>query len=169
MVDQGPAIKKGRRWRWILGVSLALNFVFIGLFAGAALRHAGDEPRSDRSRVSVQGYAAPYVRALPPEARRALGQKLRRGDIGERSNRAARRMAYEQMTEAMRAAPFDIARVQAILERQSQSAAGIMLSAQALWLEQIAGMSDVERAAYADRLEEVLAKRGSHKSKRPRD
>lgn len=169
MVDQGPAKKTGRRWRWVFGASLALNFVFIGMFAGAALRKAGDAPRSDGARISVQGYAAPYVRALPPDARRALGRQLRAGDVGARSSRAVRRMAYQQMAEAVRAAPFDLARVQAILEQQSQSAAGIMMSAQSLWLEQIAGMSDGERAAYADRLEEVLAKRSPRKSKLPQN
>lgn len=169
MADQEKSLNKGRKWRWILGLSLGLNLVFVGLFAGAALRFSGGERQMEKPRMSVQGYAAPYVRALPNDARRALGRQLRAEEGGRGNGRAARRQAYQQMVEALRAAPFDIVKVEALLSAQAQRASGAINTAQSLWLEQVAQMSPAERSAYVDRLIAILAKRGTRKSKPTRD
>jgi uncharacterized membrane protein len=153
--------------RWVLGGSIALNLVFIGLFAGAALRHVGGEAGAgpDHGKPNVRGYAAPYVQALPRETRRALGKELRKKDGAKRIGREARKAMYRAMVEAVRADPFDASAVQDVLKAQSDATQDALSAAQTLWAEEITKMSAAQRASYADRLEDLLARRGKPRKK----
>jgi uncharacterized membrane protein len=168
MVEQNLPRKTGNIWRWALGGSVALNLVFIGLLGGAALRSTGDIGRDgfDRGDPVMRGYATPYVRALPEDARRTLRTALRNGPDANLMSRAERRAQYRQMVDVIRAEPFEAQAARQVLDAQSQAVLGVQAAAQDLWLTQISQMSDRERAAYADRLEEVLARRGPPGKKR---
>lgn len=158
----------GKR-RWILWGSLALNLVFIGIFAGAAMRFAGGWHDGARDVSGARHYATPYVRALPGDMRRAFVADLRRDDRGLLLNRQDRRVLYQNMVDAIRAAPFDIDVARAVLTAQAEVSAQVQQVGQSIWLDRLEEMTPDERLIYADRLQEVLDRgpRGDRKS--PRD
>lgn len=157
MSDVGDTKKKWGWGRVVLITSLALNLAFVGALAGAAWRYGGDRPDRGSSDFSV-----PYIRALSPADRRAIGKELRGVHEHSKSGKAARGALFKQMSEALRAEPFDLARVEE-LSLQQRSAVGDRLSAaQGIWLKYVADMNDEERTAYADRLDEAIA-RGPHR------
>lgn len=145
-----------RRWRWVLGASLALNLLFVGLIAGAMLRHDG--PRgAGKPPPEMRGFGLPYMRALPKENRRALFDTLRDG--GYLPRRADRRAAFEEMVAAMRMQPFDASAAEAVLQGQADRLLIAQSAAQTEWLRLVSGMTDAERTAYADRMEERMEER----------
>ena len=137
----------------VLAVSLAGNLAVVGLVAGVALRGG---PLSARG--PSMGYAMPYVVALPREARREVFGAVRKDD--KLPDRRARSAQYQEMIAALEATPFDIAAVEAVLERQGAGAARVQATAQAAWLDVVARLSDDERIAYTARIEETLKRRG---------
>lgn len=153
-----------RRWRWLLGLSLALNLVFLGLVAGAAYRFAGGPGTSGSA--GMRSYATPYLMALPREARRDLHRQVRGDEGSPLPTRAVRRALYDDVLRALRVEPFEPAVVRATLQKQGDTARQVQEVAHAAWLAQVTAMSAQDRAAYADRLEEVLTR--GPKGKRPK-
>ncbi|WP_299873866.1 periplasmic heavy metal sensor [uncultured Sulfitobacter sp.] len=145
-----------RRWRWLLGVSLALNLMFIGLVAGAVLRGGGPHGGGKHA-AELRGFGAPYLRELPRAERRALFRALRTG--GHLPDRAARRAAYDTMVTALRTQPFEPTQAETILRQYAGALGRAQEAAQAEWLRQVSQMSEADRAAYADRLEERMQRR----------
>ncbi|MEO9862349.1 MAG: periplasmic heavy metal sensor [Paracoccaceae bacterium] len=149
---------KPRTAKWVkvlLGVSLASNLAIVGLVAGAFSKN----PRFGQG-GGVARYAMPYVIALTKEDRRSVFQAMRNGaSIGQFPAREERRKLYEEMLTVIEAEPLELDKVQAILERQTQTALVAQDAAQAAWLEQISTYDAAERRAYADRVRDVL-KRG---------
>jgi len=145
-----PKAARGPRWvKVVLALSLALNLAIAGAVAGFFLR---DGPMRD-SRTAM-GYAAPYIIALPREARRGVFQTIRSDDALPK--RKDRRAQYAEMLAALRSDPFDGDAVRTILTRQWQSVGDIQDVAQSAWLAAVSGMSTDERAAYVEKVEEVL-------------
>lgn len=145
-----------RRWRWLLGLSLALNLLFVGLVAGAILRggpHGGGKPGAE-----LRSFGAPYLRELPKAERRALFRALREG--GHLPDRAARRAAYDTMVAALRAQPFDPAQAATVLRAYAGTLTQAQGAAQEEWLRHVSAMSDADRAAYADRLDARMQRKG---------
>ncbi len=162
MSDQ---IKTSRRFKVVLACSLALNLLVAGMVAGAAWRHGGDRGGGWRSAPpALQGYAAPYVRALPQAQRRSLHKAIRQS-----SSREERRAAYQDMLGALRAEPFDAQAVRALLTAQRDRVLAAQSAGQTQWIALVEAMTPQERAAYADQLEETLKKRRSRKGKRGRE
>jgi uncharacterized membrane protein len=149
-----------RRWGWgrvVLIASLALNLAVAGVVAGAALRFGGDwhDRRSG-------DFSVPYIRALSPTDRRAIGKELRRAHDVAATGIAARGALFTQMSEALRADSFDLARVEELSLQQRTAVTRRMSSAQNVWLRYVGDMSAEERSDYADRIDEALA-RGPHR------
>ncbi|WP_254693226.1 periplasmic heavy metal sensor [Sulfitobacter sp. SK011] len=166
MVDDKP---QRRKWimRLVLAVSLGLNLLFVGAFAGAAYRGAGGAGARNGEGTGLRGYAAPYVQALPRDKRRALFQALRDNRAGAAPlSRNARRALYQQMVSVLRATPFDPAEAEQVLGAQRDAVLGVHSTAQLIWLEEVTEMTPDERASYADDLEKVLA-RGPRRRDRP--
>lgn len=162
MADPTVAPNAARCPRWVkivLGLSLAVNLAIAGVVAGIMLRGV---PMGD-GRTGM-GYAAPYVIALPHEARRAVFRAIRSDET--LPERGTRRAQYALMIDALRADPFDSTRVQAILAGQGQAVARIQDVAQGAWLAAVAQMSLPERIAYIEKVEDVL-RRGPGHSGRP--
>ena len=65
--------------------------------------------------------------------------------------------------QALRADPFDVTRVRSVLDQQASASVTVQQAVQDAWLAEIASMDASERAAYADRLQEVLARGPKHK------
>lgn len=152
MVDQIPEPNAARCPRWVkavLALSLAVNLAIAGAVAGFFLR---DGPMRD-SRTAM-GYAAPYIIALPREARRSVFDTIRSDDA--LPNRRDRRAQYAEMVQALRSDPFDAETVRTILTRQWQSVGAVQSVSQSAWLAAVSDMDVQTRAAYAERVEEVL-------------
>lgn len=166
MAEERKASGAGRGLKWALALSLALNLLIVGFAAGAAWRFAGKEGDHRRWGPERGMSGAPFVRALPREARRELGRTMR-GDLRALPSRGERQALYGRMVEALRAEPFDTARVQDILQTQAETAQALQGAAQEAWLEIVSGMSADERAEVADRLEEALRRHRERRQERP--
>ncbi|TDK48763.1 periplasmic heavy metal sensor [Antarcticimicrobium luteum] len=157
MTDRKPP--RMRPWlRVLLGISLALNLAVAGLAIGAAIRFGG-APEGARPPLPL---GAMLYRELPREDRRAL----RDSSFGPREERAERRRAdAAELDAALRAVPFDSARVEAFLAGQARRHSDLEQAMRAAWLRQVAGMSDAARAAFADRLSEAMVHHDRHHSR----
>lgn len=137
------------RWmRLALVLSLALNLLVVGAVVGAVSSGKKGGPRM--SDVSF----GPYTSALDREDRRALRRAIRE-TIG-RSNRAAARENFQTFVTVLRTEPLDITEMTRVFEAQGDLAQARQAAGKAALLEHISKMSPVDRAAFADRLEEVL-------------
>ncbi|MGZ2257561.1 periplasmic heavy metal sensor [Roseobacter sp. A03A-229] len=154
MTETTPPKRSVPRWiKIMLGLSLALNLAVIGLIGGAVLRH-GDGKVAGARNSGFGAYGLPYMIALPREDRRAVGRAVR--SAADLPDREARRALYRDVLSALRATPFDATVLSAAVLRQAETAVAVQKTAQAAWLAQVSGMSDAERSAYADAVEEVL-------------
>ncbi|MEO9574559.1 MAG: periplasmic heavy metal sensor [Tateyamaria sp.] len=140
----------------VLALSLALNLCIAGLVAGFVLRGG---PMAGRA--PAMGYAMPYVLALPRDLRRDVFGAVRNDD--SLPDRRARREEYRDMIKALKVTPFDATAVEAVLLRQGDGVSRVQAAAQAAWLEAVSGLSDEERAAYTDRMQEALNRNGRPK------
>ena len=153
MAETPETKAKPRSWlRILLFFSLALNLLIIGAVGGLVWTFRGGPDQVGRD------YAAPYVFALDPKERRELRRAARDHlpqPVGPRTQRKA---DYQAVLSALRATPFDRDGAEAALTRQTSNARDRRVAGQEALLDRWEGMSDARRAAYADRLEEVLKK-----------
>jgi len=153
---QTPQAVAPRRWpKVLLAISLVFNLVVIGAVVGANLRHEQDTrrfPPPDPEMTRGLG-VAPLLDALPREARRDIGARLRAELGGVRPHRDRLEAEFAAMLEALRADPFEPAALAAMLEAQQARVAGRVAAGRAVFLEALGEMSPAERAAFADRLE----------------
>jgi len=143
---------KTRLWvRVLLGVSLALNLLVLGLVGGAMLRFGGPEGM----RAPPRSVGAALFRELPREDRRAL-----RSGAGESHDQRHARLKAdaEALGAALRATPFDAGAMEILLEGHAKTRADSHMFLQRAWLDRVVAMSDAGRQAYADRLERALSR-----------
>lgn len=143
----------------LLGLSLAINLGIAGLVGGVFLSGG---PLGGKG--PGMGYAMPYILSLPKEDRRAVFGAIR----GNRDlpGRGARRAAYSEMVALLRADSFDRDAVALVLERQARGVEQVQKVAQDEWLDRVGAMSDDNRRAYADSVEEMVAKGGKRKPRK---
>lgn len=150
-------MKPKRRWMpVILTVSLALNFAVIAAIGGAAWRNHGDD-RGKMSRDRGGQRGAAFVKALPPEAHEAVRDALRR--------QPRLRLDNDALLAALRQEPFDAATAARVLDTQRAQGLARNDIARAAWFVQVEAMTVQERAAYADRLEDLSAKKNAKPQK----
>ncbi|MFC6637597.1 periplasmic heavy metal sensor [Sulfitobacter sp. JBTF-M27] len=166
MTNERNPRRVGRALKWALGLSLAINLILVGFLAGAAMRFSGKDWAERRPGPELLLSGAPFVRALPHDARRALGRKLRR-EATDLPSRAERRALYASMIEVLRTEPFDPDDISAIFATQASTAQSLQSRAQAGWLEIVSGMTADDRADVAARLEEALTRRRDKGERRP--
>lgn len=147
-----------RGWlRVVLFGSLALNLLVVGLVAGATVRggpyHAGGP--------SAREPVTPYTRAFEEDQRKDLRRDLRRAIVGTRDGtRGEITEAYAQALSLLRAEAFDAAAMRAVLRRQAELSNTRRRKGEEVLAVYLAQMSAQERRAYADRLEEEVARFG---------
>ncbi len=145
--------KPARGWRVILILSLVLNFIVIGIVAGAAIsgRLGKGPPRA------FEFGPGPLARALEPEDRRAIGRALRRdGDV----QRMDMRGQFTLILSSLRQDPFDPAALRSLMDEQAERFRAVQAKSSEALITRIMAMGPDERAAFADRLE--------HEMRRPR-
>jgi uncharacterized membrane protein len=164
-----PARQRSPLWmRVVLAVSLALNLAVVGLVIGSAARDrwddrhaAGGRPHGEGgSRGDAAAVMMPYAAALTQDERRALGRevlgRIRAEGIGLRDLRAS----VQAVAAAVRAVPFRPEDVAAELDRQRAALGRVQELSHAAILARLEAMTPEERAAFADRLEDGLRRRG---------
>jgi uncharacterized membrane protein len=152
MVDTAKG-KPTRGWRVILILSLALNFIVVGIVAGTAMsgRLGKGPPRA------FEFGPGPLARALEPADRRALGRVLRRdGDV----RRMDMRGQFTLILSSLRQDPFDPAALRGLMDEQGERFRAVQAKSSEALITRIMAMTPDERAAFADRFE--------HEMRRPR-
>lgn len=159
MTDQTQTTKprSGRVLRIALFVSLALNIVIVGLFAGAVFDNRDKIGRGGpNTRAAFDAGIGPFGNAMTREQRRDFGREFdgRRDDL--RDNRGEVRSHMQAMISAIVAQPFD-----EVALRDAFTAAQYALGERQriggdVLMNRIAAMTDGERAEFAERLVKSL-------------
>lgn len=156
-----PAAARPRHWpRVLLAVSLFFNLLVIGAIAGAHLRDgrdAGRTPPVDRAAMHGTGLV-PFFEAMPREARGQIGTALRARGEAARPDRAALEAEFATILAALRAEPFERAALEAVMTAQQARVSARVEAGRGALLDVLAGMSQAERAAFADRMEQRIAR-----------
>lgn len=144
-----------RRWRIVLLGSLGLNLLVAGLAVGALFDGRGrGHPPGPRG-------IAPLVMALPEADRAALAAAVEaRGRPGDHPRSDARRARFDALLAELRRDPFDPEAAQAALAAQRELGARRMAEGEAVLVERLAALDPGERAAYADRLDKMISRKG---------
>lgn len=161
---QPAAAPRSPRWmRLALVLSLALNLAVIGVVAGAVLGHSKRLPRPPM--VNDLGFG-PYTDALSAEDRRALRSAFieRAPEFGEL--RKVMRADFDRLLVILRAEPYDAAAAAEVIAAQRDRARQGFDLGHELLMERLETMPPAGRAAFADRLEQVLSRPPGHPGKR---
>lgn len=153
-----PAAPSGRGLKIALGLSLMLNLAVAGLVVGAVINQRAPG-RSDMVRDLGFG---PYTEALSDEDRVALRRSFMREVPDLRDMRRAMRADLDDLLAVLRAEPFDPAALESVLARQNARMSERIVLGQRLLFDRVAAMTPAARAAFADRLEQVLMRRSMH-------
>lgn len=154
--DTPPTRSAAPRWmRILLVASLAMNLLVVGALVGAAIKGGGPWRGGDH-------HAGPMARALDPEDRRVLRKRMIETRTDSRDGRKAHRAAMQELVTLLRATPYDAEAVQTQMQEVRGQFLNRMERGQALLLGRLSEMTQAERAAYADRLEEALRRGPRH-------
>lgn len=145
----------GRGLRIALAVSVALNLAVAGLALGAWLGDGGPHRAMPRD-LSF----GPFSEALSDADRKALRHGLlnRAGEF--RTSRQAAQAEFTALLQALRAAPFDAADLRDALGAIESRTAQRLELGRSLIEARLVEMTDAERLAFADRLEQSLRRGG---------
>lgn len=146
-----------KRWlHWALAASLGLNLAVAGVVIGAVARHGGMAHRGEMVRDPGFG---PFTEALNPQQRAALREAFMAQAPQMRTARRQMRQEMVAVLAALRAEPFDPARLAALLKQQNTRMADRLALGQSLLGAFLADLDPAARLAFAVRLEERLARR----------
>lgn len=148
--------KPNRTLRLALIGSLVVNLLLVGIVTGSVV---GGRMHGDGRDGPDVGFG-PLTKALDREDRRALFKDFMAKAPDFKAERAASKADFLALADALRADPWDRAAVEAILARQGQRGMERLERGRALLVDHIAAMSPEDRAAFADRIVEVLSRRG---------
>lgn len=156
MAEAAETRGSGRGIRIALAISVALNLAVAGIVAGAWLKEGPPRERMPRD-LSF----GPFSEALDAKDRRALRKALMDRAPGFREARTAAREEFAALLIALRASPFEADALQAALTAIETRMADRLTLGRELMAERFLAMTDAERLAFADRLENGLRRRGS--------
>lgn len=160
----GKPPKPSRRFRILLGVSLALNLLVIGAVVGALI----DGPRTRKGPPGLREVSAPYVGAFDRDTKRAMRGEMRKRLPDRSESVAVNKAAYASFVVLVRADSFDAVGAREIMEGQLSRIGTFQEVGRDLALEKISAMSVEERNAYADRLEGWLEHKKERRTKKDR-
>lgn len=157
MTEPTPTPAKQRRWLMpLLILSLGVNLMVAGIVAGSWLSPDGPRKRDDGQRAVRGVLGEPFFRALPDDQRREMAREVLGDRERFREGREALRERFENFLAALRAETFDRAELERLLADQRQAAVRRQDFGEALLLDRLEAMTQAERAAYADALENRL-------------
>lgn len=144
----------GRGLRLLLVLSLGLNLLILGVIGGAVL---GEWRNHERPIVRDLGFG-PYGEALSHADRIALMRDFARETGGFGVERKVAREVFGELLSVLRAEPLDRQALQHLMMRQERHMAERLALGQKLLVRRIEAMSPQERQAFANRLQEALAR-----------
>ncbi|SMX33151.1 periplasmic heavy metal sensor [Actibacterium lipolyticum] len=162
--------KPRKRFTWgraLLGASLAMNLLVVGVVAGSILNHAKPPKSAPLPGGDIIGYG-PYTQALTAEDRVVLRDAMKRKAPELRSNRKEVKRDFDRLLVTLRAQPFDRAAAEAILGAQHARVEGQVVLVRRLLMDHIEQMEPAERVAFAERLTDAI-RRGPKSRKPARD
>ncbi|WP_157968875.1 periplasmic heavy metal sensor [Tropicimonas sp. IMCC34011] len=152
MADTPAPSRRVPIWlRALLILSLALNLLVGGIVIGAALKD-----RHRPARVEGELGLGPYLSAFGQRDREALRGAAAEGRAAFRADRREMRTTFAETIEALRADPFDPARLESLLARQGEIVDRGRKRGHAIMIERLSTMDAAERAAFADRLQQAI-------------
>ena len=144
-----------RRWLYpVLFLSLALNLLIVGIVVGWLVSPGGPKRADFGTARGLVG--EPFLRALPDEHRRELMREALQEAKSIRESRQALRARFEAFLEALRADPYDPARVESLMKEQRNVALRRQDIGETMLLNRLEEMSPEQRLEYADALEHSL-------------
>ncbi len=144
-----------RPWlRLLLVVSLAFNLLIVGLIGGAVIMHGKWQGHHMPPPEMMGG---PMTRALDRADRRAIGRQMRENFGNGQAMYEEMRASMEDLIAGLKAVPFDANAVENYMAGHRDHFSARLELGQALLLERLSAMSDAERAAYADRLQDEIS------------
>ena len=147
----------GTPWmRILLVISLGLNLAVLGMVIGAKMS-GGDQRNWNRGGEDAR--IGPYGRAFSKEDRAQLRRSFGAREKNFRAHRQNMRAAATALVETLRAEPFDIDAVRAVLATQRGAQIALQDEGQEVMLNHLANMTPEARAAFADNLEKGLKRR----------
>ncbi|MEO0829651.1 MAG: periplasmic heavy metal sensor [Pseudomonadota bacterium] len=141
--------------RVLLIGSLALNVLVIAAVVGLLLSGPPTRGGSGDQAMRQLGFG-PYGRAFEDGHRREMRRALVQDRRELRQSLRGLRRSMTDVVAVLRAEEFDPNTLSALLTDQRQLTTVLQALGHSLVVETLAGMSDEERRAYADRLEEEL-------------
>ena len=148
-----------RLWvRIVLAVSLAFNLLVIGAAAGFVVK-GGPTPHADGPRHVADAAIGPLTRALSKADRRAIGRQIRQATDAEGWSPRAHRQSLKRMLTLLETTPFDADAFSTELTGSIAGLQGRMSRASEALVLRLDQMSDAERAAYAQRVKEAMARK----------
>jgi uncharacterized membrane protein len=143
-MSMGQQLRRAPRWMLLLLIgSLAVNFLIIGLTAGAMWRFRGPPPLAGVT-PNLLGYAS----TLPAERRKVLWDQTEAERQTLRPFRREVRVAREETIKALIAEPFDGQRFAAAQERQGEAEHRAREAVQNLFAKIASGLTPEERNAF---------------------
>lgn len=150
-----PKPATGRGLRWVLGISLALNLAVAGVILGAWVRHQGMGARAEIGRELRFGL---FTDAMEPGQRAALATAFLAQAPDMRQGRRQMRLEMAEVLAALRAQPYDPARLAGLMDAQGKRTSDRMALGQTLLRDFINTLDPAARLAFADRLETRMAR-----------
>ncbi|MEL7300280.1 MAG: periplasmic heavy metal sensor [Pseudomonadota bacterium] len=152
-----PRAGLGRGGRVVLYLSLAFNLVIVGIVVGA-IATQGQRGHDRRPPAAEEIGMGAVIAALEPRERRALALEMRRALRQDGRSRGALKAQLEGVVAALRAEPFQPEEVSRLLGAQLSEAEFRLGLARDIFVARLVAMDETERAAFADGLEEELAR-----------
>lgn len=140
--------------RWVLGLSLAANFLFIGIAGGAALKMIGEPHGPDRGGFQL---SRQIIEAAGEDRREAV-RALIEGARGE-SWRDASRRRWSEVADHIAAAPFDGPALAAMFAAEDERREAMRATRNAATVEALALLTDEERARLSAAMQAHLERR----------
>lgn len=153
--------------KWLLIVSLALNFCVVGLVAGLAIR--GPHPEKlEMVRDAQYGLVPAMIAAVPKKHHKKLRSELKatRSTIRAQSQRL--RTIRTEFATALEAEDFSIDTVRALFDEHNALGRGISERGQSILITQIEEMSPMDRAVFAENIRKIRDRRRNGKPPKPR-
>jgi uncharacterized membrane protein len=145
--------RKPRRWqKWLLAISLALNFLVVGAIVGAGIGHRLHDARDDFREVGF----GPYTKLLDPSDREELRRAFLAGAPSFGEMRRIGRADFSELAAALRANPFDPDAVKEIVMRQTGRASERLQTGAGLLIDRLIAMPAESRLAFADRIDSEM-------------
>jgi uncharacterized membrane protein len=156
-----PATGAPRWMKVLLAVSLAINLGVLGLVGGAALRGAGDRGWPDVREIGF----GPFSDALSPQDRQELRRAFLQDGGNPREMRRVMRSEVGTLLQVLRTEPLQEAELRAAFSQFQQRGQERLDLGQRLLADRIIAMSPQDRARFADRLEQMMARGGPDKGR----